>query len=498
MKKSTKQLFQTATVISVLSILERCFGFLYRIVLSQKLGEEMLGVYQIAGSVAAVFLTVGIGGLPVTLSRFIARFKAEQTPEREPAALSSALLLALFLTLFPTCLFLVFGDKLAVFLPDERSLSALKILLVGHAFGAVFEVFRGRMWGHKSFFIPTLLELLEELVRVLLGVLFLCVNGTMPLIERVAWAMTLSYVFSSSLSILFYLFEKSGAKKISSPKPLLKPICAATLPITASKVGSSLLSSAVAVLLPIFLMNTGMTSSDAMKAFGVLTGMVVPVLFIPATLIGSLALILSPQISEAYYKKDRRCLNEYVSRGLTAAALLSGILIPALSVSAPEIGQILFSSKLAGEMIQKGSPILLPMSLAMLSTTVLNAIGKEKISFRFYLLGALTMMSATLLLPKFFGAYAYLIGLGGNFTITGICNLLYLKKEKILQTKFFSKLLLVVASFLPISLFAQTDQTVFTKLFPAFFALVFTLLTTCGAAIALLFLMCRRKKTVKA
>ena len=37
---------------------------------------------------------------------------------------------------------------------DERSLSALKILLIGHSFGAVFDVFRGRMWGNKSFFIP--------------------------------------------------------------------------------------------------------------------------------------------------------------------------------------------------------------------------------------------------------------------------------------------------------------------------------------------------------
>ena len=128
MKKSAKKLFQTASIISFLSVLERAFGFLYRIVLSQKLGEEMLGVYQIAGSVAVVFLTLGIGGIPVTLSRFIARYKAEKLPEKERYALSSALFLAITLTLFPTCLFLVFGEKLAVFLPDERSLSALKIL----------------------------------------------------------------------------------------------------------------------------------------------------------------------------------------------------------------------------------------------------------------------------------------------------------------------------------------------------------------------------------
>ena len=494
MKKSTKKLFQTATLISALSILERCFGFLYRIVLSQKLGEELLGVYQIAGSVAAVFLTVGVGGLPVTLSRFIARFQAEKTPYKENAALSSALLLSLLLTLFPTCLFLIFGEKLAVFLPDERSLSALKILLIGHSFGAVFEVFRGRMWGHKSFFTPTLLELLEEAVRVLLGIIFLYAKGAMPLIERVAWAMTLSYVFSCTLSLIFYLFEKSGTSKFASPMPLLKPVFASTLPITASKVGSSLLSSVVAVLLPVLLMRAGMSNSDAMKAFGVLTGMVVPVLFIPATLIGSLALILSPQITEAYYKNDRRRLNEYVVRGLTAVTLLAGVLIPTLYVAAPEIGRVLFSSELAGKMIQKGSPILLPMSLAMLSTTVLNAIGKEKISFRFYLFGALTMLSATLLLPNLFGASAYLIGLGGNFLVTSLCNLVYLKKEKILKEQFFSKLLLVGASFLPASLFAQLLQALFTKFLPSFFALIFTLFTALILSILVLLLLIRPKK----
>ena len=70
---------KTTAVVTALTVIERLLGFFYRVALSKKLGEELLGIYQVSSSLFGVFLTLGVGGLPVTVSRFISRFKAEVT-----------------------------------------------------------------------------------------------------------------------------------------------------------------------------------------------------------------------------------------------------------------------------------------------------------------------------------------------------------------------------------------------------------------------------------
>ncbi|MBQ7369499.1 MAG: oligosaccharide flippase family protein [Clostridia bacterium] len=450
MKKFTATTFyKTATIVTLLSILERALGFLYRIALSQRLGEESLGVYQVAHSVFGVFLTIGVGGLPVTISRFIARSKADGTFQ-ESQVLSSGFLLSFCLSALPALLFWLFGRVFSPILPDERCLPVLQILLVGSIFSSAFAVLRGSMWGNKSFLTPTLFELLEESSIVLSGIFFLSLKVELPLIERAAWAT----VFSSALAFLvaFFYFLKSKGK-LGSPLPLAKQILGSAVPITAVRVCNSLLNSLIAILLPVMLVRAG--ENNAMRVYGVLSGMVIPVLFVPATLIGSLSLVLSPQLSENYYQNDLSALQKNVTQGLSATVTLVGVLLPAVYVLGKEIGQILFSSQLAGEMIQNGSPILLPMSLSMLSTTILNAIGFEKQTFRFYFVGALALLLSVLFLPRFLGAYAYLIGMGANFTLTAFCNLFFLRKHCPLKGGFYVHLLKTIAFLLPVSLFGQ-------------------------------------------
>ena len=69
--------YKNASIVTGLSVAERGLGFLYRIVLSRLIGAEGLGLYQVALSLFGLFLTIGTGGLPITLSRIIAKNKAD-------------------------------------------------------------------------------------------------------------------------------------------------------------------------------------------------------------------------------------------------------------------------------------------------------------------------------------------------------------------------------------------------------------------------------------
>ena len=173
MKKTKHQnkVALTASIVTGLSVAERGLGFLYRIVLSRFIGAEELGLYQVALSLFSLFLTIGTGGIPITVSRMISKSKAENRPLDEPRAVSAGLTLSLLLTL-PVCLLLIpFGDRLGFLFADERAFPVFRILLVGLCFSSLYAVFRGSFWGNKQFLLPAVLEIAEESVMTIAGVL---------------------------------------------------------------------------------------------------------------------------------------------------------------------------------------------------------------------------------------------------------------------------------------------------------------------------------------
>lgn len=417
----------TATIVTALSIVERGLGFLYRIVLSRLLGAEGLGLYQVALSLFAVFLTLGTGGIPITVSRFISKSKAENNPLNERHSLSSGILLSLLLTLPFVLIFEIFPSLSASFVSDTRGIPVFRILLLGLCFSSMYAVFRGYFWGNKRFLLPSILEIAEESVMVFAGVLLIkSVRSPAHGANLAAWAVVISYLFSFSASFVFFLI--SGGK-FSSPKKQLKPLFNATLPITSVRAANSLIASLIATLLPIMLIRAGNSKSEALALLGIVSGMAMPVLFIPSTIIGSFALVLVPELAEDYYRKNTKRLEHNLSRGIIIAFLVACFLSPFFYAVGDALGALAFSQPLAGEFIRRSSPILLPMSLSMMSTSMLNSMGYEKQTFIFYVISAAATLLCILFLPAFCGAYAYVVGMGVSFVITAVCNLCYLAKK---------------------------------------------------------------------
>ena len=453
-----KTIIVSASLVTGLSIAERFLGFLYRIVLSRLLGAEGLGLSQIALSLFGLFAVVGSGGIPITVSRIISKSKAEHDFVGEHRAVGAGIFSALLLTL-PFCLILgVFGGNFSFLFSDGRAFRVFRILLFGLSFSSVYAVIRGHFWGNKEFLAPSILEIAEESVMVIAGVVLLkTVSSPLAGAEKAAWAVVISYLFSFSASLLLF-FIKGG--KIRSPKGTLKPMLSSALPITSVRASGSLVNSAVAILLPVMLIRAGADKTTAMKLFGVVSGMVLPVLFMPATIIGSIALVLVPELSEDYYRGNTQRLRINLERGLRFSLLVACVLIPFFYALGLDVGRLAFSNPIAGKMLQKSCLILLPMSLTMISTSMLNSMGFEKQTFLFFFLGAAALLLCILLLPSFCGAYAYLIGLGLSYVVTATCNLFFLYKKGFLFQKDVTRardhaLFIPLFAILPFSIFGR-------------------------------------------
>ena len=450
------KVFANASIVTGMSVAERALGFLYRIVLSRLIGAEGLGLYQVSLSLFSLFLTVGTGGIPITVSRMITKAKADGNVQEEARAVGAGVAGCLLLTL-PVCFLIgAFGDRLPFLGFENKTFQVFRILLVGLSFSCVYAVIRGSFWGNKEFLIPSITEIAEETVMVIAGVILLqSVDSPLDGAQKAAWAVVVSYLFSFTLSIFLFLLRGG---RISTPKKNLKPLFNASLPITSVRASGSLVNSAVAVLLPAMLVKSGMAKASAMSLFGVISGMVLPVLYIPSTIIGSIALVLVPELSEDFYRKNHARLYANIRRGLKFSFLVACALIPFFFVLGKDLGGLAFSNAQAGVMIQNSCLVLLPMSLTMISTAMLNSMGFEKQTFAFYFVGAAALLLCIVVLPQFCGGYAYVIGLFASFSLTTLCNLIFLLKKCPIFEKRWGQVcvheyLPAVLGIIPISLF---------------------------------------------
>lgn len=420
-------LYRTAALVTIFSAAEHCLGFLYRILLSRMLGSEGLGVYQVALTVFAVFLTVSSSGLPVTLSRTISKHRAEGARSREHAATSAAVLISLACSIPVTILLFLLRAQFSQVFSDPRCADLFYILLPGLVFTSAYSVIRGSFWGNKRFLAYSLVELCEEMLRICVGVILLVfVQTTLAEVNRAAFAVLLSYLFSFALALGYYFFRGG---KFRSPKGELKPLVAASLPVTTMRTSSSLLSSLISVLFPLRMQAAGFTSAAAMSEYGVVYGMVQPVMAIPCAFIGSIALVLVPELSEKFYKGKTNEVSALTGRALSATLLIACMLLPFYIVCGEDVGIFLYSNARSGGMIAACALVLIPMSLTLISTSMLNSMGCEKHTLGIFLTGSAAMLLCTVLLPKYLGGGALLAGMACDSCITALLSLLLLRKK---------------------------------------------------------------------
>lgn len=421
-------IYKSAAQVTVFSTVEKALSFFYRIVLAHTIGAEGIGVYQICLSVFAVFLTAASSGVPITVSRLMAKNAANGDTRGKHAAVTAGVAATLIVTV-PVALLLFAGRKALGFLfSDERCINIFVILLPGLILTSIYAVMRGSFWGNKQFLPYSIIELLEDAVMVILGCVF--IRGATDAIDgatRATYAVLISYVFSFVVSVAWYLIR--GGRFVN-PGKQLKPLFASSLPITAMRTSTSLLNSAVAILLPMLLMKAGgLTNSQALSLYGVAIGMSVPILFIPSSLIGSIAVVVAPELSENFYRGKADKVKFDVEKSIKAAIFIATLLIPLLFVLGDEIGDFLYSNKMSGEIVRNCSFILVPMCIAMITTTILNSMNCERKTLLYFFLGAAAMLICIIALTHVLGVYSYMVGLAASYVITSALNLRLLGKK---------------------------------------------------------------------
>ena len=232
-----RKFFKTVAIVTVFSISEKFLGFLYRIYLSRTIGTEGIGLYQVALSVFALLLTICASGTPITVSRLMTKYRAEGQELKAQQVISAGIAFT-FLVVVPVCLiFFLFTDNFTFLFADTRCINIFLVILPGLIFTSIYSVLRGVFWGDKDFLPYNIIELLEEICMIVVGIIL--INNITDACQgayRAGVAVLCSYIFSFSLASFVFFFRKH---KLKNPKSQFKPLLTSALPITAMRTANS-------------------------------------------------------------------------------------------------------------------------------------------------------------------------------------------------------------------------------------------------------------------
>ena len=190
-----KKFLKTVAIVTVFSAFERLLGFLYRIYLSRNLGSEGMGIYQLVLTVFATFLTLSSSGIPITVSRLMTKYRAEGKEKSVRAVMTAGIFIAVCISAVALLFYVIFKDFLcARIFTDSRCKHILNIILPTLVLCSVYNVLRGVLWGNKNFLPYSIVDLIEEIVMIVFGIIL--INNATTLfsaVKRAGVAVAISY-----------------------------------------------------------------------------------------------------------------------------------------------------------------------------------------------------------------------------------------------------------------------------------------------------------------
>lgn len=478
-----KKLFKALLILSSFSVLTRALGFIFRIFLSRLIGAEGLGVYQVAFSVFMVFETFVSSGLPLVVSKRTSALLASKNKEKEGNLVTSALVVGIITALMICLVVLLFKNIFSTLFTDSRCMGILFILIPSLVFSSVYAVLRGSLWGNKKYFLVSFTEFIEQIVRVILTVLFLgVIDFALEKVFLASLAYSISCVVSSVLVFILY-FKVGGklTKKTGEVKNLLK----SSTPITIVRVMSSLLSPLISVIIPLRLVAIGYTSSQALSIFGIAMGMTFPLLYVPSTAVGSLSMTLIPDLSYSLQNKDYTEVKKKINFSIKFVYFVSFLFIPLYMALGEPICQFFYNNIEAGKYLSYSAILILPICLSSVTVSCLNALDMEIKGFLNYVIGAVLLVLCIVFLPNIMGIYSLVWGMVLCLGIDSVLNIFMVNKK--LQDNFFNLKYLLLATIcaLPTMLISRWSFAIISRYIPLFFSLAVS--SIAGAIFYILF-----------
>ncbi len=418
--------FKSAFILLIGGLLTKVLGMIIKVVMTRVVGIEGIGLYMLVFPTFSLFMTISQLGFPTALSKLI----SEDTHNNKKLIIS-IIPISILLNILLIFVIIFISPLLASILNDKRALYPILAIALVIPFDSLSSILRGYFFGKQKMF-PHILSLItEQIVRLILIITIVPIFLEKGIIYAVFMLIAINMIseFSSIIVLLIFIKEKRIKKEeLKIDKLEIKNVLSISIPTTASRLIGSISYFFEPIIITTSLLNVGYNTSFIVHEYGIIEGLVLPLLLMPSFLTNALSGALIPDISKSYVKKDLRAIKRRL-RQVVKLSLIIGIITLSILVINPSIFlKLLYNVNNGSEYVRILAPFFIFLYVQYPLESVLQALNKSKYIMYNNLIGTLTKLLLIFILSYFkIGLYNLIIAMISNIIIT---TLLHYKKIK--------------------------------------------------------------------
>lgn len=390
--KNTKssKVFSGAFILLVAGIICKLLGAFYRVPLSNILGSEGIGIYQLVFPVYSLVLILSSGGIPIALAKIVAECRARGETERAKRFLLIAFLLLFVLSGVFAIIFVFCNENIASLQGNSLAATGYVAISVALVFSSVLTAFRGYFQGYQIMYPTAVSQIIEQAVKLVLGLILAGLFYKQGIAFGVFGAL-LGIAIGEILSLIYLLITYFIKRvEIDVIEPEIKHgfwsdswlIIKRSFPITLNSLILPLILAVDSFLVVNLLIKTGYTSTQSTSLFGVYSGMVNSLINFPTVAALAISVAILPAI--AYNTEKGEKSNKAISTCLKIILVISIPCILVYILFSNNIMSILYphatdaeTLKVASYLLKMSAINILTISFLQVSTSIMQASGRS-------------------------------------------------------------------------------------------------------------------------
>ncbi len=411
-------IFYSALLLTLVNLLLRAVGTSFQVYISGRIGAAGVGLLQLVMSVGSLAMVAGMAGIRTATMYLTAEELGKGRPGNVTWVLSGCFLYSVLCSGAVAVLVYLLAPWIASFwIGDVRTVDALRLLAAFLPVTCLCGVMTGYFTAANRIGTLAAVEVAEQLWAMVLtmGALILWV-GEDP--GRACQAVVLGSSGGACLTVLcltaLRLRERSvPGKRISVAHRLGDT----AVPLALADVLKAGISTTENLMVPKRLALNSLVENP-LAAFGMVSGMVFPVLMFPACILFGLAELLIPELARCAAAGSRKRISYLVRRSLRVAMLYGLLFGGLLFLMAEDLCLWLYDSKEAGRYLRLYA-LLVPMLYCdAITDAMTKGLGQQKACVRYNILtNILDVGFLYVLLPEY-GMTGYF----ASFLLTHLLN----------------------------------------------------------------------------
>ncbi len=315
-----KEKFIKSTIILIIGgFITKVLGMVIKIINTRLIGLEGISLYMLIFPTFSLFMSLSQFSLPTSVSKLVSEDKYNNKN-----IVFSAVPIILIFDIILIAIILISAQFISInLLKDSRCYLPILCISMVLPFEALSNMLRGYFFGKQKMFPHVVSHVIEQLVRLLLSIIFIPTLLNVDLVYAVSFLILVNMISEFTSIVILLLFMPKGVKitknDIKPNRSNIRNILEISIPNTNTRLIGNIGYFLEPILLTAGLLSGGYSITYITQEYGIIAGYSMPLLLLPGFFTGAISNSLLPVISKANSNKNY----SYIKRKLKQAIGIS-------------------------------------------------------------------------------------------------------------------------------------------------------------------------------